>query len=58
MCSEHVAHVIMSARVGCGVQMNGTDAYALGGAKVARWKRVLCMLVLAAADARFVCAIN
>ena len=35
-----------------GVQTGGTHACTLGGAKAARWGRVLCKLVLAHANAR------
>ena len=35
-----------------GVQTGGAHACTLGGAKAARWGRVLCMLVLAHANAR------
>ena len=38
------------------MQSADSDAHALGGAKEARWHRVLCMLILAAADARRFCA--
>ena len=50
-CSQHVSDEIASVSVEPGVRTGNVDACTLGGAKAARWGRVLCMLVLAHANA-------